>query len=281
MPSPQALSVAEQHRQQQAQQLGLIAALVAAYFIRAMGNGENIQGATPGWVALLLPRLERERQESARRATRYFTLARALETAPGPSLPSLPSTSPTRPSPALEVAEAPAPSLVLPREAVTTSLAVTGPVALRRSLRRGEPFETAVRKAASGAAGAAVRHVGNGGREALSQLVREETRAFGWVRHTRARPCWFCAMLASRGPVYKDDSFDESDPRFEDGDVSSNVKVHDRCQCFLVPLFDRGSEMPGPVNEFAELWAESTKGTFGSKMRKAFRDAYAERYGAA
>lgn len=81
-------------------------------------------------------------------------------------------------------------------------------------------------RAGAAMAGAGLRHVRDGGRLTTLAAVREDKAATGYVRVTSGACCSFCAMLASRGPVYTDDSFVESDPRFIG---AGKVKVHDSC----------------------------------------------------
>jgi len=86
----------------------------------------------------------------------------------------------------------------------------------------------------AGAAGA--RHVGNGAREQIQDSAKADRRALGWIRITGPNPCYFCAMLASRGPVFSVDSFDDSDTLF---DGAGHHKVHDSCACSMRQVYSR------------------------------------------
>lgn len=99
---------------------------------------------------------------------------------------------------------------------------------------------------------AAVRHAQNGGRDAVDTWVKSDRRALGWIRITRPACCGWCAMLASRGPVYAEDSFKESDARF---DGPGEHKVHDECGCGLRPVYTRDeAEWTDLSREAEQLW---------------------------
>jgi hypothetical protein len=166
--------------------------------------------------------------------------------------------------------------------AIRTSLMVTGPVGYQRRVEKIQALkldpavekiqlEEAWNKTVGEFSAAAGRHVINGGREQLLDAVEHDKIAFGWFRTTSADPCYFCAMLASRGPVYKEDSFDESDARFTG---PGNVKCHDHCACGFEPVFDRSTKLPDVTQRSAKVWMESTKGKSGAAAILAFRQAW-------
>lgn len=131
------------------------------------------------------------------------------------------------------------------------ALRVTGPVNIKYRIGRGETPERAAKNALVDASGAAGRHVNNGGRGTLLSVVQNDPVALGWIRVTDANPCAFCAMLASRGPVYKRESFSSSDPRWTG---PGQVKVHDHCQCSLAPVWSTEDPAYGRSKEFQDLW---------------------------
>jgi hypothetical protein len=150
-----------------------------------------------------------------------------------------------------------------PLEQIRTSLFVMGVVGARNRIKKtpeARTFEDPSRQrqsdliqrgtfddilALSGqeAGAAASRIAADGGREQVKVDVQADRRALGWIRITRGvGTCYFCAMLASRGPVYQEDSFDESDVRFEG---PGRHKVHDNCSCSLRAVFTRSTaEIP-------------------------------------
>lgn len=157
-----------------------------------------------------------------------------------------------------------------PADRARVSVIVTGPVEVKRQ----SPSPDALEKGFVGSSGAAVRIAGEGGRKAVERLVEMDEEAIGYARKTDSKPCYFCAMLASRGAVYKDNSFELSDSRFEGEGVS---KVHDNCQCTLRPVYDADDDLDEEGEEFWRIWEESTEGLSGAEERKAFRRAYENR----
>ena len=151
-----------------------------------------------------------------------------------------------------------------------TSLMVTGPVTIREGLGRGLQAEAAVRRAMVASAGAVTRHALNGGRETIEATVERDSRAEGLARVTDGKPCYFCAMLAGRGAVYKDD-FKSSNAKFTGSGVA---KCHDHCGCSLEPVYNRDAyELPTASKRFADIYADHSHGSGAEKLRN-FRRAY-------
>src|SRR5690606_32229579 len=130
----------------------------------------------------------------------------------------------------------------------------TGPVSVKQQMRRLVALQTAARTAEAGSAAAAMRHALNGGREAIIRSVNADRLALGHARATSGNPCSFCAMLASRGPVFKDDGFDRSDPRFSG---PGEAKVHDNCTCSLEPVYHRDTGWPPGSERYRDLWKQA------------------------
>jgi len=120
------------------------------------------------------------------------------------------------------------------------------------------------------ASGAAIRHVTTAGMDQIKKIVQEDAVALGWYRTTKAGCCYFCAMLASRGLVYKEDSFKASNARFKG---PGEQKVHDRCGCGLRPVYTEDDELPERTAEFEQLWADKATGS-GDEAIYNFRLAY-------
>ena len=128
--------------------------------------------------------------------------------------------------------------------AVTGSLIVQGPVSVKRAMTAGRTVVEADAAAASKVAAAAYRHVANAGRLTVARKVLADPGAYGYARASDGNPCAFCAMLVSRGPVYKRDS-------------GTGSKYHDRCGCYLVPSFSQQSEPSPAAAALRELWNKS------------------------
>ncbi|BDQ19756.1 hypothetical protein RQN9TF_11140 [Rhodococcus qingshengii] len=119
----------------------------------------------------------------------------------------------------------------------------------------------------------AERHARMPSREALTDAVEsdddDDGPKIGWARVlTGAESCGFCAMLASRGPVYKSKK-SASDAGGVDGKA-----YHDNCDCEVV-LVREDQDWVGreEYEALEQLWASSTAGTNGKTALKAFTAA--------
>lgn len=130
-----------------------------------------------------------------------------------------------------------------------TSLLVTGPISIKRSLAAGASIEQANANALTSTIRASQRHVANGGRGTIINAGNRDKSAKGWARLTDSKPCSFCAMLASRGPVYKSEG-------------SSRFRSHDGCGCSAVPVFDMDAPWPGRAEEFRAEYDQNISGRF-------------------
>lgn len=123
------------------------------------------------------------------------------------------------------------------------------------------------------AAGATIRHITTAGRDQLEDIVCADSVAIGWARTTKAGSCYFCAMLASRGYVYKEESFRESNARFQG---VGEQKVHDNCGCGLRPIYSPVDPLPDRMEALEQMWVDMTRETgFGGKQAiNEFRRRY-------
>ncbi|MGC5078469.1 hypothetical protein [Agrococcus sp. DT81.2] len=155
---------------------------------------------------------------------------------------------------------------VVDRARVVTSLSLTGPAALYLEQQAGlDPVE-AHRKAGNKVAGAYRRHVQQGGRSLVDLTARADRSVVGWRRVTDGSPCAFCAMLATRGPVYGSESSARSS--------TNGSRYHDRCGCSAELVY--GEWQP---NETEQRWiddyqaaAEEATATEGVRRAPYSRD---------
>jgi hypothetical protein len=120
----------------------------------------------------------------------------------------------------------------------------------------------------------AERHAQQPARD-LVQSVADEWPGVAWARVlTGARSCFFCAMLASRGPIYTS----ETAAKFRGGQRVD--RYHDGCDCEVV-LVQNYSTWEGRRAHMllAQLWEDSTEGTSGRRSMNAFRRAYEKQAG--
>ncbi|MCG8926644.1 hypothetical protein [Lentzea sp. CC55] len=89
------------------------------------------------------------------------------------------------------------------------------------------------RQAGARQAAAAERVAMNGARSTVWAAGQRDRRVLGYVRLSRTgTPCGWCAMLISRGAVYKSAEGSSSDVTFGDLD-----KYHDNCHCYAEPIY--------------------------------------------
>ena len=220
----------------------------------------RLDATAAGWLAVAETLVGSHRRNSAHATAVFYPAFRAAE------LPVIGLDAPEV-APVLDERADPG--------ALRTSLLVTGPVTIKRLTGHGVPVDQAARVAATRAESAAARHVLNGGRATMRRTVDADPVALGWARVTDGNPCWLCAMLASRGPVYKSDR----SAQFRDG--TAGQLFHDGCGCTAEPVYSAEAAWPGSGRDWQALWAEATDGLSGDDARKAFRNAVDHRRKAA
>lgn len=148
---------------------------------------------------------------------------------------------------------------LVPPRTVAAELHTSGAAVVKARIAKGVPEAEAKQKGADAVAAKVIRHVADGGRAPMAAEVRTGNRgAVGYCRVVDADPCPFCAMLASRGAVYRSDAFAGSNDLFT-GDGA--FKVHDGCECTLEPVYGRSvTDLPPGAAELAKEWAEVAAG---------------------
>lgn len=150
-----------------------------------------------------------------------------------------------------------------------TALRVTGPVTWKRTLAHSGSEDVARRTMATMLAGSARRLALAGERDTVAATVRDSDVIVGWRRQTDADPCAFCAMLASRGAVYKTEAT---------AGGFGGIQFHDHDQCIAVPLFEREEEPP-EVERLQDLWREVTARRSGRAAIREWRRWWDENRG--
>jgi hypothetical protein len=215
------LTLAEAHRRSQAQLLAALERYIKTSLRVSVRSDRDLQPLVDRWIATVLPTILAYRARSEALARVAYTDSRRIG-APAAAPFELPGSDP------------------IPPDAVAISLRATSLAVLLDDLNRRQlDIVAAVEDASIQAAGAAVRHALNGGRAFMARAVETD-----------------CAVLASRGAVYREDSFEASDPRWiGDGEE----KVHDHCACTLAPLYGRAQAIPDASLGYTELWYASLK----------------------
>ncbi|MFG3715796.1 hypothetical protein [Micromonospora sp. NPDC047730] len=241
--APTADQVADEYRRLQSQLSGEAAAQVTVAY-ETLLNPLDLDQTFPVYAEVVARIIEAARQSAAVLAGAFYVAHReALRV--------------TEEVPAIAYAGQ------LPPAQLATSLLVTGPVRVKRLTSKGASPAQAAAKARAATARATIRHVTDGGRETIRDTTRRDPVALGFARLTDGDPCYFCAMLASRGPVYEsEETAGKDDP------------YHDGCGCIPAPVYRRSDPWPGRAREFEALWAEATAGKSGRKAVNAFRRAH-------
>lgn len=252
------------YQTEQARRAAIVALLVTQWY-RTRVNVED-PNSVKQWLDLLVPKILSGRRLSASLASQYANVIRAIE------LP--------RATDGFSFA----PGGLIDENAIRASLSVVGvtehlnrvnkiralPDSTTPPLTKQALIDESSTTAQKAVIGATVRHVLNGGRNTIKDGVAADPKTLGYVRVTKDKPCYFCAMLASRGRVYDDDSFDMSDPRFEG---PGDAKVHDHCACGLKPIYREDDEFLAKVQPFTDLW-NSLPHKSGKAAILQFRQAY-------
>lgn len=256
---------------------------------------DRLDETTPGWLHATTLQVERQYRKSEQAAYEYVQGAKwAVE----------PLTDP------LEKVD-----LEFPTADVQIAMRATGPVAVKKATAlaftapQGDPqalsdgtapnlrpvvdLDFLAAKLMDGAklasTGVGVKEALNGGRGEVQQLVAEDAvdrlssgEVIGWARFTEdsaTGPCYFCAMLASRGAVYlSDGSFDQSNRKIREINkwrkerrafVGDGVaKVHDHCKCSLRPVYSEDDSLDERGRNFLAQWEAAPGGL------KEFRRVY-------
>lgn len=139
-----------------------------------------------------------------------------------------------------------------------------------------EPLDVRLEAAMSKADGAVDRLVLNAGRETVQEAVRQDRGAVAYARAAALGCCSFCALMSSRGAVYKDRGTvgEDANDRFVGND--SVIKYHNYCRCQPIPVFRGQSfELSPKAREWDRIYREFAQGHPGQQLR-LFRAALAE-----
>lgn len=260
-------TLTQAHRSAQAKTGALVSYAVARLWLKTVKQ-DNLEESTAAWMRLVRALILQQRKKSITTTRGYYPAFRKLEL-PGEPMFRMPDVDP------------------IDDEQIFTALRVTGPIAFQKAVgrvnelkERGAPMtdevekaliEEAFESAAKTSAASAMRLTLDGGRDQMLAAAKADRRALGWARVTQANPCYFCAVLASRGFDYGKNAFARSDSLFTG---EGKAKVHDGCQCTMEPSFSTDSELPPYSAEWSAIWNANTGDVFGKEKMRKFRAAY-------
>lgn len=108
--------------------------------------------------------------------------------------------------------------------------------------------------------GVASKLVLDQGRDTTIGAVHEDKKATSWARVPEPGCCSFCALLATRGAVYKKDT--------------ARFQAHNNCRCDAMPVFGK-YVVPDEVKQWQAVYADLPPRLSGKEARNAFRVALA------
>ena len=265
----------EQHRQAQVA-LGASLVDVLRDLFLDLFNIDNIDGSSKEFVKKALPMVLAYRDVSAEMAATYLDTFRKMELRGLVDHSQLPADVVDPHAIPMDILEAMADVDLMDSETldnfladvsqdlpsvdkVVQSLYTSTANVAKAQVKNGATNEEVQEKARQAMEAKVIRLVSDGGRAPLLREVSTGGHgAVGYARVVDADPCLFCAMLASRGAVYRSDAFSESNGLFS-GDGA--FKVHDGCQCTLEPVYGkRATDLPPGGSELAREWAEYAAG---------------------
>lgn len=192
----------------------------------------RISETWPAWIRAMLLLTRTYHAQSATAAGRFYRQARQLAT--------------HSPAPSSLIHVAPPPS----DEWMTRAFGFSGPGTLSQDTARPNTALTTT-------LGTTSRIVLDGARSTVFNTVEDDPVAVGWYLKTDPKPCYWCAFLASRGVVYKRNSLNRSNAKFE-GD--GTAKLHNHCHCVLAPAFSPSHEIPAVSQKAQDVYYDATRG---------------------
>lgn len=228
--------LAERHRRQQ---LAIRAATLRELQRLWPGlNPRRLEETFPAWLAAVAALIRGQRHISVAVAVRYLRAERAAAGLPG------------------------VPPIVLPpqvdREQLEVSLRATAVAPLARAMSRGVPLREARTNAFVSSSGAASRYVLNGGRDTIVETVWADDDAVGFARVGSRSPCAFCAMLISRGAVYRSRE-------------TASFRAHDKCGCTPRAVYDPSLVMSPQAEKLSAQFSDATRGLSGKAAVSAWQ----------
>jgi len=226
----------------------LLAAQMARQILRVwreLMNPAKVDQSWPAVRAALMPIVQQARDQSAALAgAAYMDARRTAGVADGSFDPEGP--------------------LQLAIDRLQSSLDVTGPVEFKKAIAAGKTPQQAMDAAAVRMVGSTQYLALEGGRSVMQRSIGADEMATGWSRVTDSDPCAWCAMLASRGPIYKS-AQTAGDPR------QGGNRYHDHCGCQAWPAFTLDEPFIGLADQLYSDWRRVTSGTGGRDAVNAFR----------
>lgn len=167
----------------------------------------------------------------------------------------------------------------------TRSMHITGPVAFKQHMTVSGDELASRAVMARKMAGAVQRQTMDGDRKTTHLTIDHNRVIVGWRRVSDGNPCAWCAMLISRGAVYKSNRSATSvvgrrgNPRGAGPQARAlGQSYHDHDGCTAVPLYEDEDE-PADVQDLQDEWDRITAGLSGREAVNAWRRHWDNRKG--
>lgn len=210
------------HRSSQLQlRSGVLSGLVNLW---ATVDPTNLEGTINPFASAAAVLVRAGNRDSSGLAAGYFREFRAAEGVPGTA--------------AARLADVPA------ADVVTGLLRGAALASIVGARRRGFSPGAAARVGLTNTLGTATSQILAGSRYTILGSIRGDSRGDRWQRVTSGSPCAFCAMLASRGPVYNANTAD--------------FQSHGHCSCEPEPAYP-GSRATAQNARLREQWEEAQR----------------------
>lgn len=253
MPAAEERRLVDEYRSRQ-QALSSIAVRDLVRLVEALFD---LTGPGLAWTALKLAvkaLIRDRRQQAADVAGAYYVAIREAAGAPGGFTPP--------------------PPLPLDDGRLDASLDEVGLDVFDRAVRAGASPGQARDRMAITIGGRAAYLTLDGGRQVMEGSTTNDPEAIGWIRVTDADPCAWCAMLASRGAVYKSAEtagHGRREKRSRDFEGPGEFKYHDYDMCHAVPIFHEDHPFQQHAEDLYDQWKRETAGESGAGARNAWR----------
>lgn len=182
---------------------------------------DDLDGSKPYWLASTMITVNRRITESQRVAAEYLSEFRLAE-----------------------LGAAGAVAFSAP-EGTARALSLAGPTRVKRLIGAGMDSADAFEAALTKFGGMVRRQAMMGGRLTVAATAGRDRRAVGWRRVTDGNPCAFCAMLASRGPVYRDAA------------AADGIQYHSHCGCTAEPAYSYAWEPTADEERYLNAYGEA------------------------
>lgn len=186
-------------------------------------NPQRLNESWPGWLRVMTALLRSYHGQTAAAASAYYRAERLRTVGEAPLS-------------VVKLADPPS------DEWLTRALGYAAPYRIDRFVEQGFREDQAVAKVLPMVLGTAERVVLDGQRTTILDSVEQDTGADArWYRLTDADPCGFCALLASRGAVF----------RSED---TASFETHNSCGCTAAVSFTGQVTLTGAAARASDVY---------------------------